>query len=72
MNDLIPIVIPAYEPDDRMKAATRAHMHVRTGDMLEAIRAKDSVGAVKLVDKHLSRYQVDEYQIREEFPEYFK
>ena len=41
-------------------------------DMLEAIKAKDSVGAVKLVDKHLSRYQVDEYQIREEFPEYFK
>jgi hypothetical protein len=24
--------------DDRMKAATRAHMHVRTGDMLEAIK----------------------------------
>jgi len=41
-------------------------------DMLEAIKVKDSVGAVKLVDKHLSRYQVDEYQIREEFPEYFK
>ena len=41
-------------------------------DMLEAIKAKDSVGAVALVNKHLSRYQVDEYQIREEFPEYFK
>ena len=24
--------------DDRMKAVTRAHMHVRTGDMLEAIK----------------------------------
>ena len=24
--------------DDRMKAAIRAHMHVRTGDMLEAIK----------------------------------
>ena len=24
--------------DDRMKAATRAHMHVRTGDMLEVIK----------------------------------
>lgn len=24
--------------DDRMKAATQAHMHVRTGDMLEAIK----------------------------------
>lgn len=40
--------------------------------MLEAIKAKDKVKAVELVNKHLSRYQVDEDVIREQFPEYFK
>lgn len=40
--------------------------------MLEAIKAKDKEKAVELVNKHLSRYQVDEDLIREQFPEYFK
>lgn len=40
--------------------------------MLEAIKAKDKAKAVELVNKHLSRYQVDEDLIREQFPEYFK
>lgn len=40
--------------------------------MYEAIRDKDKVKAVELVNKHLSRYQVDENVIKEQFPEYFK
>ncbi len=40
--------------------------------MLEAIKANDKEKAVELVNKHLSRYQVDENTIREQFPEYFK
>ena len=40
--------------------------------MLEAIKAKDKDEAVRLVDKHLSRYQVDELSIKEQYPEYFK
>ena len=40
--------------------------------MFEAIRDKDKVKAVELVNKHLSRYQVDENVIKEQFPEYFK
>lgn len=40
--------------------------------MLEAIKAKDKVKAVELVNKHLSRYRVDENTIREQFPGYFK
>ncbi len=39
--------------------------------MLEAIKAKDQDEAVRLVDKHLSRYQVDEAMIEEQYPEYF-
>lgn len=39
--------------------------------MLEAIKAKDQEEAVRLVDKHLSRYQVDEAMIEEQYPEYF-
>lgn len=42
------------------------------GAMFEAIRDKDKVKAVELVNKHLSRYQVDENVIKEQFPEYFK
>lgn len=40
--------------------------------MLEAIKAHDKTKAVELVNKHLSRYQVDEDVIRDQFPEYFK
>ena len=40
--------------------------------MLEAIKNHDKEAADTLVEKHLNRYQFDEYQIREEFPEYFK
>lgn len=41
-------------------------------NMLEAIKSKDRLRAVELVNKHLSRYQVDENLIKEQFPEYFK
>jgi DNA-binding GntR family transcriptional regulator len=40
--------------------------------MLEAIKARDKKTAVELVDKHLSRYQIDEKEIRSKKPEYFK
>ena len=40
--------------------------------MLEAIKSKDVEKAVELVNKHLNRYQIDEYLIREEYPSYFK
>lgn len=40
--------------------------------MLEAIKAKDKAKALELVNKHLSRYQVDENVIKEQVPEYFK
>ena len=40
--------------------------------MLEAIKGHDKEAAVALVEKHLGRYRVDETQIREEFPAYFK
>lgn len=39
--------------------------------MLEAIKAKDEEEAVRLVDKHLSRYQVDEELIEKQYPEFF-
>ena len=41
-------------------------------NMLEAIKARDKKTAVELVDKHLSRYQIDEKEIRSKKPEYFK
>ena len=40
--------------------------------MLEAIKAGDKETAAELVDKHLSRYQIDEKEIRSKKPEYFK
>ncbi|NLG04727.1 MAG: GntR family transcriptional regulator [Clostridia bacterium] len=40
--------------------------------MLEAIKNKDSELAKQLVDKHLNRYQIDEAEIRQTHPEYFK
>lgn len=40
--------------------------------MLEAIKAKDKVTAVELVNKHLGRYKIDEKEIRSQRPEYFK
>lgn len=40
--------------------------------MLEAIKSKDKAKALELVNKHLSRYQVDENVIKEQVPEYFK
>ena len=39
--------------------------------MLEAIESKDLDAAVAMVDKHLSRYQVDEVMIEAQYPEYF-
>lgn len=41
-------------------------------NMLEAIRSGDKEEAVRLVDKHLNRYQFDEKEIRSMRPEYFK
>lgn len=40
--------------------------------MLEAIKAGDKTTAVELVNKHLTRYQIDEKEIRSQRPEYFK
>ena len=40
--------------------------------MLEAIKAKDKLTAVELVNKHLGRYKIDEKEIRSQRPEYFK
>ncbi|NLG03274.1 MAG: GntR family transcriptional regulator [Clostridia bacterium] len=39
--------------------------------MLEAIRDNDPETAKQLVEKHLGRYDVDEGQIRKQYPEYF-
>lgn len=40
--------------------------------MFNAILNHDKEKAVEMVDKHLSRYSVDENQIRKDFSEYFK
>ena len=40
--------------------------------MLEAIKTHSVETAVALVNKHLSRYQIDEHLIKEQYPEYFK
>lgn len=40
--------------------------------MLEAIKNHDKENAVLLVNKHLSRYQFDEDNIRKNFPDFFK
>ena len=40
--------------------------------MLEAIKNKDKETAKALVEKHLSRYQIDEAEIRAAYPQYFK
>lgn len=39
--------------------------------MLEAIRANDPDTAKQLVEKHLGRYEIDEAQIRKQYPDYF-
>ncbi|SDA60481.1 DNA-binding transcriptional regulator, GntR family [Lachnospiraceae bacterium G11] len=41
-------------------------------EMLEAIKAGDKETAVFLVEKHLGRYKLDEAQMKQEHPEYFK
>ena len=41
-------------------------------EMLEAIKAGDKENAAFLVEKHLGRYKLDEAQMRQEHPEYFK
>ncbi|MBP5299465.1 MAG: GntR family transcriptional regulator [Lachnospiraceae bacterium] len=41
-------------------------------EMLEAIKAGDKENAAFLVEKHLGRYKLDEVQMRQEHPEYFK
>ena len=40
--------------------------------MLEAIKSKDKELAKQLVEKHLNRYRIDEAEIIEKHPEYFK
>lgn len=40
--------------------------------MLEAIKTKDREMAKALVEKHLSRYHIDEAEIRAKYPQYFK
>ncbi len=40
--------------------------------MLEAIKNKDEDAAVELVKKHLSRYHIQEEELREQYSEYFK
>lgn len=40
--------------------------------MFSAIASHDKEKALELVDKHLSRYMVDEEQIKKEFSQYFK
>ncbi|ROR27156.1 DNA-binding GntR family transcriptional regulator [Mobilisporobacter senegalensis] len=38
----------------------------------EAIKKRDKVLAKEIIIKHLSRYKVDEKELRKEYPEYFK
>lgn len=40
--------------------------------MLEAIKSRDTETARQLVDKHLDRYNIDEAEIRAQYPQYFK
>ncbi len=40
--------------------------------MLEAIKNKDAASAVELAKKHLNRYQIQEEEIRKQYPTYFK
>jgi len=40
--------------------------------MLEAIKSKDKETCRMLVEKHLSRYHIDEAEIRAAYPQYFK
>jgi len=40
--------------------------------MLEAIKSKDKETSRMLVEKHLSRYHIDEAEIRAAYPQYFK
>ena len=40
--------------------------------LLDAIRAKNTEGALAIVVKHLSRYQIDQDAIRAKYPSYFK
>ena len=41
-------------------------------DLVEAITNKDAAKAKELMVKHLNRYKIDEVELREQFPEYFK
>ena len=41
-------------------------------NMLEALKAGNKKTAAELVNKHLNRYQIDEKEIRNQRPEYFK
>lgn len=40
--------------------------------MLEAIKSGDKETAKQLVEKHMSRYNIDEAAIKEKYPQYFK
>ena len=40
--------------------------------ILKAVRSHDKESARALMEKHLSRYQVDEEEVRRRYPGYFK
>ncbi|WFR59799.1 GntR family transcriptional regulator [Anaerocolumna sp. AGMB13025] len=40
--------------------------------LLEAIRKKDKEAAKNIVTKHLSRYKLDEDELKKQYPDYFK
>jgi len=39
---------------------------------VEAIRNKDKELAKEIITKHLSRYKVDEEELKRQYPKYFK
>ena len=41
-------------------------------DLILAIEKKDAVRARELMEKHLSRYKIDEVELRQQYPDYFK
>lgn len=41
-------------------------------NLLDAIKAKDVSLAKEIITKHLSRYKLDEEQLKKEYPDYFK
>lgn len=41
-------------------------------NLLDAIKSKDASLAKEIITKHLSRYKLDEEQLKKEYPDYFK